>query len=151
MTNSTPPTPTDKDLVTDAFINYSKTFEKIVADNDPKDIIPFFHIPAILIAPEQDPVLLASETNIIVVFDKLIQQLKAAGFDHSKLNTISTKLLSPTEGLVSGTATRYKDKAEKNILQEFGFTYTLRKTDQEWKIIAGIIHDQTTALKFPES
>ncbi len=137
-----------KDKVTQTFLIYSQTFEKLVAENNPSLILPFFHLPSILIAPEQEPVLMTSEEAVKQVFSQLIKQLTDYGFDHSKLNSLSTKILSEKEGIVSGTATRYKDKEETEILQKFGFTYTLRNTGSEWKIIMGIIHDTETALNF---
>jgi hypothetical protein len=98
-------------------------------------------------APGDLPALLASEKAIIQGFSGLIAQLKAAGFHHSKLDSYSATILDEANGigLISGTATRYKDAAESEILQTFGFTYTLRKTDAGWKIISGIIHDTATA------
>lgn len=134
--------------VTNTFLQYSQTFEKLVAENNPSLILPFLHLPSILIAPGQEPVLMTSEEAVKQVFSQLIKQLKDYGFDHSKLNSLSTKILSDKEGMVSGTATRYKNKEETEILQEFGFTYTLRNTGSEWKIIMGIIHDTETALNF---
>jgi hypothetical protein len=130
------------------FLSYSQTFEQMVKTGDASIIVPFLHIPAILIAPDQDPILMASDSAITVVFGQLIQQLKDAQFDHSKLTSINAKGLSPTEVIISGTATRYKDAAETLILQSFGFTYTLRKSGIDWKIILGIIHGIETAITF---
>ena len=48
----------------------------------------------------------------------------------------------------STRATRYRK--DESVLEHFGFTYTLRKTDESftinsveynWKIITGVIHD----------
>jgi hypothetical protein len=43
------------------------------------------------------------------------------------------------KAIVSGTATRINSKGD--VFDRFGFTYTLRKFSEKWKIIAGVIHD----------
>jgi hypothetical protein len=40
---------------------------------------------------------------------------------------------------VSAVATRYTK--DNQLLTSFGFTYTMRKVDERWKIIVGTIHD----------
>jgi hypothetical protein len=47
-----------------------------------------------------------------------------------------------------GAAKRF-DNAGKEI-EYFGFTYTLRKTaDDEWKIIAGVLHEPKILIEVP--
>jgi len=130
------------------FSDYSQTFEGMVATGQAKVIAPFFFLPSILIAPSQEPLLMTAEHEVIRIFEQLIHQLKGAGFDHSKLTKVSAKELSSMEVMISGTATRYQDQAETQILEEFGFTYTLRQSSMNWKIILGIIHGMKTAITF---
>ena len=143
-------TPTAKDSLIQTFFAYSRTFEDIVKNDDAKPIVKFIYTPAILMDRGTPTYLLAAEADVIQAFSSLIAQLKEAGFHHSKLNSYSATILDEANGvgLISGTATRYKDAAESEILETFGFTYTLKKTDAGWKIIFGIIHDTATAIAF---
>lgn len=74
----------------------------------------------------------------------MIAGLEKDNYDHSETDQLSTKLLSKNTALVSGIGTRLKKDGSE--LEKFGFTYTMRKTDTDWKIIAGIIHDTEAVL-----
>lgn len=130
------------------FKDYSQNFEVMVNREDATIILPFFYLPSILITPGQDPILMISEQQVIGVFQQLISTLKARHFHHSKLTQISTKELSAAEAIISGTAIRYQDQAENQVLEELGFTYTLCKKEMAWKIIVGIIHGTEAAITF---
>jgi hypothetical protein len=61
--------------------------------------------------------------------------------------------LSDNQGQVVGAAKRFNDRDEE--IEYFGFTYTLRKIQvkdkdtvtDEWKIIAGVLHEAETLSK----
>jgi hypothetical protein len=73
-----------------------------------------------------------------------IQKLSKQGYSYSQLHELEVKQLRHNLAIVSGTATRHKENHE--ILDEFGFTYTLRKIPKGWKIIVGVIHDRAGFL-----
>jgi ketosteroid isomerase-like protein len=131
---------TQEQIVKDTFIQYSDAFAKL----DPKALVPFYYQPAILI-DSNNIASFKSEAEILAVLTPLIEGLKKVGYDHSETDQLTAKLLSKNTALVSGIGTRLKKDGSK--LGQFGFTYTLRKTDTDWKIIAGIIHETETALQ----
>jgi ketosteroid isomerase-like protein len=123
-----------------AFQDYIKAFNT----KDASNLIPFFYDPILLVDREKDPVILdksiIGRIKSFFGFKKVFKDLEKSGFDHSELdNGLQVKLLSETIGIVTGNATRYK--ADRSVLERFGYTYTFRKTSKGWKIITGIIHD----------
>jgi ketosteroid isomerase-like protein len=105
---------------------------------DPTAVEPYFHKPAMLMTSDQY-VVMADSKAVLAVFNKLMSSLKDKNFKESKVLSLEIKQLSDNQGLVVGAAKRF-DKESKEI-EHFGFTYTLRKTDQGWKIIVGVLHD----------
>ncbi len=131
---------TEEQIVKDAFIQYSDAFAKL----DPNALLPFYHQPAILIDSER-VFSVKSEAEILAILTPMIEGLKKVDYDHSETDQLSAKLLNKNTALVSGIGTRLKKDGSE--LGKFGFTYTMRKTDTDWKIIAGIIHDTETVLE----
>jgi hypothetical protein len=72
--------------------------------------------------------------------------LRSKNFKESKIiGELKTTQLSDNQGQVVGIAKRF-DKDNKEI-EHFGFTYTLRKVKDKWKIIAGVLHEPETLSK----
>ncbi|HEY5138117.1 MAG TPA: hypothetical protein VIJ25_02190 [Methylococcales bacterium] len=116
------------------FTDYSNDFGKLEPDLMPK----YFHLPAMLMT-SGEVALMTENSSVIGVFTQLFAQLEHAGFKESKLNSLQISLVSEKQSIVSGVATRYKQN--DSILEHFGLTYTLRRTDNSWKIIVGVLHD----------
>jgi hypothetical protein len=131
MTDQTPAIPK---TFAETFGAYAKAFNTL----EPKEVEHFFNKPSMLMTSEEYVVMTDSKT-VLGVFEKLMKSLKAKDFKESKVLSLETKQLSDNQGLVVGTAKRF-DKADQEI-EHFGFTYTLRKVGDEWKIIVGVLHD----------
>lgn len=126
-----------KEILT-TFSAYAQTFNLL----EPAKVEPFFHLPAVLITAEQVAVM-HNANEVIGVFDRLMTALKCKQFKESKiLGSLQVTQLSDTQGMVKGIAKRF-DIYDVEI-EHFGFTYTLIKVEDKWKIIIGIIHDPET-------
>ncbi len=68
-----------------------------------------------------------------------IRKLKKQDYAYSKLHKLEAKQVRHNLAIISGVATRYKEN--KDEFDKFGFTYTLRKFPEGWKIIVGVLHD----------
>lgn len=134
---------TEEQIVKDTFIKYSDSFAML----DPNVLLPFYHQPAILIDSER-VFSVNNEAEIMAILTAIIDDLKKADYDHSETDNLTAKLLSKNTALVSGIGTRFKKDGSE--LGKFGFTYTMRKIDTDWKIIAGIIHDVETILELED-
>ncbi len=65
--------------------------------------------------------------------------LKTQGYDHAYTRDLKVTMQSDHLATIIGAAKRVRE--DKSVIIDFGLTYTLRKMGNEWKIIAGIIHD----------
>jgi hypothetical protein len=127
-------TPTIPKTFAETFGEYAEAFNKL----EPTAVEPFFNKPSMLMTSGEYVVMTHTEA-VLGVFEKLMKGLKAKDFKESKVLSLETKQLSNNQGLVVGTAKRFNKKGKE--IEHFGFTYTLRKVDDEWKIIVGVLHD----------
>jgi hypothetical protein len=122
------------------FREYTETFRQKKA----APLLRFYAFPALMVDRDEKPKVLSNSVIAFIGLSLAIQKLKTQGYECSHLHELGAKQLRENLAIVSGTATRH-DK-QKEIIDKFGFTYTLCKTDKNWKIIAGIIHDIETFL-----
>ena len=124
-----------------------KTFgEYLLAFNTlkPTEVESFLHLPSMLMTSGQ-VVVMHKTDEVIGVFNVLMESLTLKNFSESKLiGSLQVTQLSDNQGLVVGAAKRFDKK--KQEIEHFGFTYTLRKVEDKWKIIAGILHDPETLV-----
>jgi hypothetical protein len=132
--NMEKPTMPDQDILK-TFGAYAQVFNLL----DPEKVKSYFHIPSMLMTSEEVAVMENSE-QVVKVFTPLMERLKLQNFAESKIvGELKVSQLSNNQGLVVGAAKRF-DKDDKEI-EYFGFTYTLRKDEEGWKIIAGVLHE----------
>lgn len=121
-----------------AFGAYAQAFNSL----EPEKVEPFFHLPAMLMTSERVAVMLTNQ-DVIKVFEQLMDSLKKQDFKESKIiGSLKVIQLSNNQGQVAGIAKRF-NRADEEI-EHFGFTYTLRKVETQWKIIAGVLHEPET-------
>ncbi|OZH55693.1 hypothetical protein AFK68_02950 [Hydrocoleum sp. CS-953] len=124
----------EKSKVAETIVEYNKAFAKL----KPRILGPFYHYPSILITPET-VVTIDNGLKLWLVFTKIVTDLKKQNYDRSETSPLNVKLLSDNLAVVSAVATRYTE--DNQLLTNFGFTYTMRKVEDRWKIIVGTIHD----------
>jgi 3-oxoadipate enol-lactonase len=126
------------------FGTYAQTFNLL----EPAKVVPFFHLPAMLMTVKEVEAM-QTTADVETVFTVLMEDLKHKNFAKSEIiGDLKISQLSDNQGQVVGAAKRF-DNAGKEI-EYFGFTYTLRKTtDDEWKIIAGVLHEPKILIEVP--
>jgi hypothetical protein len=129
--------------VLEAFNGYNLAFRKL----DPKLLVEYYHYPS-TITDQTQTIQMIHPIVGYFTFRSIIKRFEKNNYGYSVLHTISAKQMSETIALVSGNASRYQK--DDTPYEEFGFTYTLRKKDGNWKIIAGLIHDKDTFLTLPK-
>jgi 3-oxoadipate enol-lactonase len=123
------------------FGEYAQTFNLL----QPTKVAPFFHLPAILMTSSQVAVM-QNSVEVLGIFAILMDGLKEKNFKKSEvIGELQVTQLSDNQGQVVGIAKRFNDKDEE--IEHFGFTYTLRKVEDKWKIIAGVLHEPETLSK----
>jgi ketosteroid isomerase-like protein len=122
------------------FQEYSDTF----AQKNVCALLRFYGYPALMVDRDEKPKVLSNSIIAAIGLFLAIQKLKKLNYKCSKLHTLEAKQVHQNLAIVSGTATRHDTEGIE--FDKFGFTYTLRKTGEYWKIIAGIIHDKEKFL-----
>ncbi|MEY2833897.1 MAG: hypothetical protein RLZZ574_3156 [Cyanobacteriota bacterium] len=117
------------------FRAYSDTFKQ----KNAFALLPFYDYPALIVDQDEKPKVLGNIIIATVGLYLAIQKLSKQGYSYSQIHELEAKQLRHNLAIVNGTATRHQENNE--IFDEFGFTYTLRKSSKGWKIIAGVIHD----------
>jgi ketosteroid isomerase-like protein len=126
---------TDETAVTHVLVEYYQAFSTL----DIQAIVPYFHQPALLIAP-QGVAAVPTSTDLVAIFAPVMEALRTRGYGRSELNLQQVKVLSATAALASGVALRYKTDGQE--LERVGIAYLLHKTDTGWKIVVMIVlHD----------
>jgi hypothetical protein len=114
---------------------YAQTFNLL----DPEKVKSFFHIPSMLMTSGQVEVMQNSD-EVVGVFKILMDRLREQNFAKSEIvGDLKVSQLSDNQGLVVGAAKRFDNRGEE--IEYFGFTYTLRKVEKDWKIVAGVLHE----------
>jgi hypothetical protein len=119
--------------VEETISEYNEAFAKL----QPSILGPFYHYPSILITPET-AVTINNGFKLWIVFTKIVADLKKQNYGRSETGPLKIKLLSNNLAVVSAVATRYTK--DNQLLTSFGFTYTMRKVDERWKIIVGTMY-----------
>jgi ketosteroid isomerase-like protein len=130
----------EEEAIAQTFTNYIQTFETI----DPHATLPYFHVPCIFIPPQGVRVL-ATAADVEALLTQVMEGLKARSYARSELTDLHVHQMSENTALVSVSRVRYKSDGQE--LERLGETYTLRRTDDGWKIALAMIHDPDTVLR----
>ena len=126
--------------ITQAFGRYVDTFQSL----DPKAAVRHLHPPVLVLDPRGTQVL-STATDAEAFMVKVMCDLAARGYTRSAITESYVHLLGETTALVSVSRIRYARAGRE--LERLGETYTLRKTGDDWKIVAAVVHDANGVLK----
>jgi len=129
-----------EEAITQTFCNYIRTFQAL----DPLAPLPYFHVPCMFIPPQEVRVL-ATAADVEALLTQVMEGLKARSYARSELTELHVKQMSGNTALVSVSRVRYATDGRE--LERLGETYTLRKTEDGWKIAVAMIHDPDTILR----
>jgi hypothetical protein len=129
-----------EEAITQTFTNYIQTFQTL----DPRATLPYFHVPCMFIPPQGVRVL-ATAADLEALLTEVMQGLKARGYAWSELMDLVVKQMSGNTALVSVSRVRYATDGRE--LERLGETYTLRRTEGDWKIAVAMIHDPDIVLR----
>ena len=117
--------------ITQAFERYVDTFQSL----DPKATLRHLHVPAVVL-DTRGPLVLSTEADAEAFLTKVMRDLVARGYTRSAITESYGHLLGETTALVSVSRIRYATAGRE--LERLGETYTLRKTGDDWKIVAAV-------------
>jgi hypothetical protein len=128
----------DDDVVR-TFNDYAQTFQTL----EPRSVAAYFALPCMLIAPQGVRVM-TKRTEVEALLEAMMSALKLRGYSRSALAEMKVSVVSDSTAFVSVDRVRYK--ADETELERLGETYTLRKAENDWKIVAAVIHDPGIVL-----
>jgi len=126
-------------LITQTFTDYIQTFQTL----DPHAMPSYCHVPCMFISPQGVRVM-ATAADIEALFRQLMASLKARSYARSELTALHVHQLSETIAMVSVSRVRYNTDGQE--LERLGETYTLRRTEDGWKIVVAMMHNPEAVL-----
>jgi len=122
------------------FTDYIQTFQTL----DPHATVPYCHTPCMFISPQSVRVM-ATAAGVAALFTQVMAGLKARSYARSELTDLHVHQMSENAAFVNVSRVRYATGGQE--LERLGETYTLRKTEDGWKIVVAMIHDPDTVLR----
>ncbi len=121
------------DLVLETFRRYVRAFETL----HPEAVVPYYHEPCLFVSP-QGVVALQTSSDVLALFTRVMAGLQGEGYASSVFPELEAQPLGDTVTMVRGIGV-WK-RADGTELRRFGLTYTLRKGDMDWRIVAAVVH-----------
>jgi ketosteroid isomerase-like protein len=117
----------------EAFWSYAKAFQSL----DPKAVAAHFHEPALMITP-QGVNALPNAAAVEQAYARIMAELPAQRYARTEFSAVEEHRLGDDLMLLTGSGS-WVDTSGKKFMP-FGMTYTLRRTGQNWRIVAAFIH-----------
>lgn len=130
----------DEEAIVETFRNYVQTFQSLEASA----VVPYCQLPCLFIS-NQGVRVIANTGELQAFIAGLMESLKARGFSRSELADMRVNQMSENIALVSVRRIRYKTDGSE--LERLGETYTFRKIDNDWKVLAAMVHDPDVILR----
>ena len=135
--------PNEKEKIIQTYRDYCEACESLV----PEAVLPFYHTPWLYISSEETSVITTQEETV-ASFARMMDMLRKADYTRTDIIKISARQMSKDLALESVDLERYDSNEEQlgGIGKTYTYAYTLRKTDDLWKIIVVMAHDPETIL-----
>jgi ketosteroid isomerase-like protein len=130
----------EEEAITQTFTNYTQAFQTL----DPRAALPYFHLPCMFM-PSQGVRVLTTAADVEALLTQVMEGLKARSYTRSELVNLNVKQMSANSALVS--VSRVRHATDGRELERLGETYTLRRTEDGWKIAVAMIHDPDAILR----
>jgi ketosteroid isomerase-like protein len=130
----------EEEAITQTFTNYTQAFQTL----DPRAALPYFHLPCMFM-PSQGVRVLTTAADVEALLTQVMEGLKARSYTRSALVNLNVKQMSANSALVSVSRVRHANDGRE--LERLGETYTLRRTEDGWKIAVAMIHDPDAILR----
>jgi ketosteroid isomerase-like protein len=130
----------DERAITETFTRYVQAFQTL----NPQAVLPYCHVPCLLISP-QGVRLMETPAEVEALFARMIEGLQSRRYARSEVTDLHVSQMSEHIAFVSVSRVRYNTDGQE--LERLGETYTLRKTDDGWKIAVATVHDPDTLIR----
>jgi hypothetical protein len=124
----------DEDSIRRMFNAYVEAFQAL----EPRSVAIYLDAPFMFIGPQGVRVL-RDFAEIESFLAGIMAQLRAQDYARSTIADIRVNRMSASNALVSVRRARYRTDGSE--LEKLGETYTLRKVEGNWRIVAAMVHD----------
>lgn len=121
-----------------AFLAYLQAFEKL----DPELVLPFYHLPAMFVAPQGVFVFTDADTARTLL-TQVMGQLRSQSYLRTEVDDLIVRQLSPFLASCAGVFVRIGTDGQE--IARLGFTYTLRSNAGSWQIVVALLHEPVAA------
>lgn len=128
-----------------AVIKVMHAYEDAWSRHDARAIADFYYEPAIRVSPG-GPTVRATRAMQETFFAGFLPALVQQGYATSAWEHLEVRLLDKNTAIASGVVVRHRE--DGSVFQRQGVTYTLWRTEQDWKIFLSATHSPSTALRF---
>jgi hypothetical protein len=112
---------------------------------NPRAITPYWHIPSIFVS-QAGAFALTSGKDAEEFFERLIYALRQRGYARSVLTSVQVTQLADDLALVYARGERFTK--EGDLLERMSGVYTMRQTDETWRIATAVMTDPERTLEF---
>jgi ketosteroid isomerase-like protein len=138
------PMDNEKEKIIQTYRNYVQAFQSL----NPKAILPFYQPPFMSIS-SREVLVLSTLAEIEDSFARNMEILRGNKYARTDIIEIFAKKMSKGLALVSVILERYSSEGEQigGAGKTYTYTYTLRRTDNDWKIVSAMAHDSAAILR----
>lgn len=122
------------------FVDYFRDFGNL----DVEAIVAYFHLPCMFTTPFGIFVF-STAAEVDGFWRPRFDDLRSQDFGHTERSEASIKILTDDTGIASSVATRFSKDGTQ--MERRGAAFTVRKTDEGWKIAALIHHSPDTVIQ----
>jgi hypothetical protein len=129
----------DEETIARFFNEYVQAFQTL----EPRSVTSYCDVPCMFITPQRVRVM-TSPTEVESLLAGMMSALKARNYSRSEIVEMGVNQMSDSNALVSVSRVRFNTNGQE--LERLGETYTLRKVDNDWKIVVAMVHDPGAIL-----
>jgi hypothetical protein len=108
-------------------------------------ITPYWHTPSIFVSPA-GTFALTSTKEAEQFFERSIYALRQRGYARSVLTSVQVKQVADDLALVHANGERYTKDGD--LFERMSAVYTMRQTDETWRIVTAVMMDPDRSLVF---
>ena len=111
---------------------------------NPRAITPYWHTPSLFVSPAGNYAL-TSVKDAEQFFERLIYAMRQNGYARSVLTSVHVKQVADDLALVHARGERFTK--EGDLLEKMSGVYTMRLTDETWRIASAVMIDPECELQ----
>lgn len=118
----------------ETLIDYTRAFASL----DARQVVPFFEVPCLFVS-SANSVSTATIEAVEGVVQALVAQASHSNYARTEIIDLVTRSLGAALHWLAGTFVRYDAFGVE--VARFGFSYVMRRRDDQWRIVVALAHE----------